>query len=235
MTQTCPLCGAPSVEDFYHDGRRSYLRCDVCALIHADPASHLSPAEEKARYSLHQNDPQDPGYRRFLSRLAEPLTARLGAPPLRGLDFGSGPGPTLSVMMEERGYQIAVYDPYFAPDPAALQERYDFVTCTETLEHFHTPCKEWRLLLNLVKPGGWLGIMTRMVEDTAAFGTWYYKDDPTHVSFFSRATFGYLAARDGLAVEFVGNDVILLATPRRHGPGSRVPGGAAPSAPPRSM
>jgi len=30
------------------------------------------------------------------------------------------------------------------------------------------------------------------------------------VSFFSRETFRYLAKRDGLKVEFVGNDVILL-------------------------
>jgi hypothetical protein len=213
MTRLCPLCGAPSMKDFHHDGRRAYLQCNVCALIHADPKSHLAPAEEKARYATHQNSPEDPAYRRFLRQLADPLTERLGPGPLKGLDFGSGPGPTLSVILAERGYTMSIYDPYFAPDPAVLRERYNFVTCTETVEHFYTPAKEWRLLLSLVLPGGWLGLMTRLVEDATFFGTWYYKDDPTHVSFFSRATFDYLAARDGLDAEIIGNSVILLQLP----------------------
>jgi hypothetical protein len=217
MTLTCPLCGAAAISDFHRDKRRAYHRCAVCALVFADPASHLSPADEKARYGLHENDPKDPAYRGFLRRLADPLTERLGEKPLKGLDFGSGPGPTLSVIMEERGYSMSVYDPFFAPDPAVLQDRYDFVTCTEVLEHFYTPAKEWRLLLSLVKPGGRLGIMTRLLEDPAAFGTWYYKEEETHVCFYSRTTFRYLAARDGLEVEFVGDDVILFRIPAGHG------------------
>jgi len=48
----------------------------------------------------------DPRYRRFLARLAEPLIAHLpkGA---RGLDFGCGPGPTLSLMLREAGFACA--------------------------------------------------------------------------------------------------------------------------------
>jgi ribosomal protein S27AE len=214
MTQICPLCNAGSIEDFHRDKRRAYFRCGECALVFVDPASHLSTAEEKARYGLHENDPADSAYRGFLRRLADPLTERLGEGPLKGLDFGSGPGPTLSVIMEERGYTMSIYDPFFAPDAAVLQQRYDFVTCTEVLEHFRRPAKEWRLLLSLVKPGGWLGIMTRLLEDPGAFGTWYYKEEDTHVCFFSHATFHYLAVRDGLEVEFLGKDVIILRLPQ---------------------
>ncbi len=232
MKPTCPLCGAASVEDFHHDKRRRYLRCNICALVYADPASHLSPEEEKARYDLHENDPDDPGYRQFLRRLADPLTERLaempGRRPLRGLDFGSGPGPTLTIIMEERGFTMAIYDPYFAPDPAVLDRHYDFVTCTETLEHFYTPAREWQLLLSLVKPGGRLGIMTGLLEDAGSFGTWYYKEEETHVCFFSRATFHYLAARDGLGVEFIGKDVILLQIPGADACGIEDPEDTAP-------
>ena len=39
---------------------------------------------------------------------------------------------------------------------------------------------------------------------------WHYKNDQTHVVFFSRQTFEYLAERDKLDLEFIGNDVILL-------------------------
>lgn len=208
--QTCPLCHHHGADTFHQDKRRQYFRCGECALIFADPAARLSPEEEKAHYDLHENNPEDQGYRGFLNRLAAPLLERVGAPALHGLDFGCGPGPTLSLMLAEAGHQMAIYDPYFAADPSVLATQYDFVTCTEAIEHFYTPAKEWGLLLSLVKPGGWLGLMTKLAKDADAFAQWHYKNDPTHVSFFSRETFHYLAQRDGLDVEFVGNDVILL-------------------------
>lgn len=204
----CPLCKGAAA-DFHQDKHRAFLRCEVCALIFAHPDSALSPAEEKSRYELHQNHPDDPRYRRFLSRLVEPLAERLDAPPLEGLDFGCGPGPTLSVMMEELGYRVALYDPFFAPAQEVLKRQYNFITCTEAIEHFNAPAKEWRLLLDLLEPGGWLGLMTKLAEPDA-FARWHYKFDPTHVSFFSRATFRWLAQRDRLGIEFVGSDVILL-------------------------
>lgn len=207
---TCPLCNSPSAGTFHQDKRRTYFRCTECALIFADPDVLLPPEEEKAVYDQHENNPEDQGYRRFLDRLAAPLTERLGPAQLDGLDFGCGPGPTLSVMLEEMGYNMAIYDPYFAHEPTALERQYDFVTCTEAIEHFYTPAKEWGQLLDMVKPGGWLGLMTKLARDLDAFVNWHYKNDPTHVSFFSRETFHYLAQRDGLEVEFVGNDVILL-------------------------
>jgi len=207
------LCHAPSVGAFHRDALRAYFRCGRCALVFADPAAHLPPDEEKARYDLHEYDPSDPAYRKFLSRLAQPLLARLDAPPLDGLDFGCGPGPTLSVMLEERGYSMALYDPFFAPDPSVLERAYDFVTCTEVVEHFRRPADDWRRLLGLVKPGGWLGVMTKLAPGADAFADWHYIRDPTHVSFFSRATFRYLARRDGLALELVSDDVILLRKP----------------------
>lgn len=206
----CPLCEQPSASGFTQDARRAYFRCDECALIFADPAARLTRREEKAVYDHHRNDPSDPDYRRFLNRLAQPLKQRLGQKKLRGLDFGSGPGPTLSVMLEEAGHVMSVYDPFYAPDASILGRQYDFVTCTEAIEHFNTPAREWRLLLDLVKPGGRLGIMTRLVTRAEHFPDWHYKNDPTHVSFFSRHTFRYLAKRDGLECEAIGDDVILL-------------------------
>lgn len=208
--QACPLCHNVAAVAFFEDRLRPYFQCQQCALIFADPAFQLSAEQEKKVYQQHQNTPLDQGYRQFLNRLATPLVTKLTAPPLYGLDFGSGPGPTLSIMLSEMGYNMTIYDPYFAYEPAVLRQQYDFVTCTEAIEHFNTPAKEWGQLVNMVKTGGWLGIMTKLAPSTDDFAHWYYKNDPTHVSFFSRETFRYLAQRDGLEVEFVGNDVILL-------------------------
>jgi len=52
--------------------------------------------------------------------------------------------------------------------------------------------------------------MTKRVLDKARFENWHYKNDITHVSFFSEATFRFLGQRDGLDVAFPADDVVLL-------------------------
>lgn len=150
-------------------------------------------AEERARYETHENDPADPGYREFLDRLAIPLAERL-RPGMQGLDVGSGPGPTLSVMLEERGFPTEIWDPIFAPDPAPLGKTWDFVTCSETVEHFHDPARDWARLFRLVRPGGWLGVMTEPFGDES-LESWWYARDPTHVALYRPATLAWIADR----------------------------------------
>ena len=155
---------------------------------------------------------QDPGDRRFLGRLAGPLAERL-PPPAAGLDFGCGPGPALAAMLAERGYSVAVYDPFYAPDEAVLVPGYDFITATEVVEHLSRPGRELHRLAGLLRPGGWLAIMTKLVLDRERFAAWHYIRDPTHIGFFSRATFAWWAEREGLIPEFPADDVILLQRP----------------------
>ncbi len=52
--------------------------------------------------------------------------------------------------------------------------------------------------------------MTKLTLDRKAFARWHYKNDLTHVCFWSRATFEWLAARWQADLAFIGNDVILL-------------------------
>lgn len=191
---------------------RDYVRCQQCALVFVPAAQFISPEQEKAQYDLHQNHPDDQSYRQFLSRLFIPLKNRLksGA---QGLDFGSGPGPTLSLMFEEHGYHMNIYDPFYADDARVFQQQYDFITATETVEHLHHPKSELDRLWELLKPGGHLGIMTKLVIDRDAFANWHYKNDPTHVCFFSNETFQWLAKIWKAKLEFIGNDVILLEKP----------------------
>lgn len=204
----CPLCSSPS-RHFHRDRQRDYYRCGTCRLVHVPPWQHLSAAGQKAHYDLHENDPGDSGYRAFLSRLFEPLVARL-PPGARGLDFGSGPGPTLSLMFEEAGFPMRIYDPVYAPDDSVFECSYDFITATEVFEHLAHPGLEISRLIRALAGGGWLGVMTKRVADAEAFERWHYIRDPTHVCFFSEATFGFIAERHGLAVEFPGADTALL-------------------------
>lgn len=211
--QHCPLCHSANRYPYFEDKQRAYWQCDRCELVFVDPNQRLVASDEKAHYDLHENDPNDSGYRRFLARVATPLNQRI-TPHSQGLDFGCGPGPTLSLMLQEQGHDVSLYDLYYFPDTQVLQRQYDFMTATEVIEHLYDPAQIWQQWLNLVRPGGWIGLMTKMVIDVDAFASWHYKNDPTHVVFFSRATFQYLAERDKLELEFIGNDVILLRKPQ---------------------
>ncbi|WP_299311609.1 class I SAM-dependent methyltransferase [uncultured Halomonas sp.] len=212
MMATCPLCASAETAFYHRDERRDYRHCRRCDLVFVPPAFRLSPAEERAVYDQHENSPDDLGYRRFLGRLFEPLRARL-APGARGLDFGAGPGPTLSVMFEEAGHPMAIYDPFYAPDAGVLEEEYDFITATEVAEHLFAPGEVLTRLAGRLRPGGWLGLMTKRTTTREAFARWHYILDPTHVGFFSEASFQWLAESLGMSVAFPAADVVLLQKP----------------------
>lgn len=209
LMPTCPLCESSDSNAFCTDRARDYLRCSHCKLVFVPEQFHLSLADERSEYDLHENLPTDPGYRRFLGRLASPLLQRLpkGA---RGLDFGSGPGPTLSVMLKEAGHPTEIYDPFYAPDRGALERPYDFITASEVVEHLRDPKLELERLFGLLRTGGVLAIMTKLVLDQTAFTSWHYKNDRTHIAFFSKETFAWLSEQWGATLEFVGADVIFL-------------------------
>lgn len=205
----CPLCGSNEPTLYFEDKNRVYLSCPDCCLVFVPGEYHLTPEAEKNEYDLHTNDPADPGYRRFLSRLAHPLLERLG-PGQKGLDFGSGPGPVLHQLLKDHGHVMDVYDPFYASDTDVFSNTYDFITATEVVEHLHRPGRVFDRLFGLLRCGGWLGIMTKLVLDKASFSHWHYIRDLTHVGFYSRATFAHIARQYHTSLSFVGDDVILL-------------------------
>ncbi|NNN04663.1 MAG: class I SAM-dependent methyltransferase [Elusimicrobia bacterium] len=192
---SCPLCGESS-RLFLRDGGRDYRRCARCALTFVPAAQHAEPERERARYAEHRNGPGDAGYRAFLDRLLAPLAARLPAG-AQGLDYGCGPGPAASVMLRERGFSARDYDPFFAPDPAALTRTYDFIVCTEVFEHLRRPAEDLARLDGLLRPGAVLGVMTGVLENDADFAGWWYRADFTHIAFYRPQTLAWIARRFG--------------------------------------
>lgn len=205
----CPLCGAGGAARYATVQGREYLDCPACRLVFMAPAHRPDPAAELAHYRTHHNDPADPGYRAFLDRLAAPLAAVL-PPGAEGLDYGAGPGPALATMLRERGFPTAVYDPFFAPDPAPLARSYDFVVCTETMEHFFSPAAELARIDALLRPGGRLGVMTGLLREGRVFTQWRYARDPTHVCFYRPETIEWIAARFGWSIEHASGDAVVF-------------------------
>ncbi len=82
------ICHHQGVNHYFEDKRRAYLQCQQCELVFVKPEQRLE--QKKKHYDLHENDPSDAGYRRFLSRIAD-LTNKISSNS-QGLDFGCGPG-----------------------------------------------------------------------------------------------------------------------------------------------
>ena len=205
----CPICDTNQKLAFFQDAEREYYQCSCCDLIFVSRDYHLSEYEERARYDSHNNDPDDPRYRNFIKQLLTPLLAILPRNSY-GLDFGSGPGPTLSLMLEECGHKVDLYDKFYAQNDAVFQNRYDFITATEVVEHLSRPLKDLEALVKILHKGGILAIMTEIVLPQLDFTSWYYKNDPSHLCFYSEKTFVYLANLLGLEIVALSERVIIL-------------------------
>ncbi|MGI0116162.1 class I SAM-dependent methyltransferase [Zooshikella sp. RANM57] len=205
----CPLCTATGLQLYHQDKYRAYMQCATCNFIFVPASYHLTTEEEKQIYDQHQNDIYDQGYRRFLSRVMDPLLLKL-AVSAKGLDFGCGPGPALAAMLEEKGFLVNKYDLFYYPDKSVLNQNYDFIIATEVIEHLADPLFYFKQWLALLKPGGWLGLMTKLVTNQRDFANWHYIRDLTHISFFSPQVFEYLSHYYPIEFEIVGNDVILI-------------------------
>jgi len=179
----CPLCGSGSRQVLLtHIGR--YMECPVCLSVFLHPNDRLDEEAERARYLLHDDDVHDPGHRDFIRPLIDEVLERT-VPGQAVLDYGAGKGPIVTVMLNEQGRIAFPYDPFFWNDSDLLAVRYGAIACCEVIEHFHCPGKEFGLLRDLLVEGGSLICMTCPLTEGMDLAHWHYKEDPTHVFFYS--------------------------------------------------
>lgn len=162
-----------------------------------DDRQRLARGDEFQRYQDHNNDPADPRYRAFFQPLVSKIIDQESG---YGLDYGAGPGSAMVAMLEEQGYSMEVFDPFYYPDPQVIDRPhiYDFLVCTEAMEHFYEPHKEFSRLVNLVKPGGSIYCMTLLYGPEIDFAKWHYRMDPTHVFFYQPETLEWIGQEFGL-------------------------------------
>ncbi|MEJ2497326.1 MAG: class I SAM-dependent methyltransferase [Sulfurovaceae bacterium] len=203
----CILCGSTSMawklsNRFYH--------CDICDCIMKPKSSFLTKNEEKGRYDLHKNDANECGYRAFVSPVVERIKKEQSCD-AKGLDFGSGRDSAVVTQLQEVGYDIKSYDPYYFPDEEVLKRRYDYISCTEVIEHFYRPQKEFQRLKDMLQEDGALYIMTEIYSEDNDFKNWYYKEDPTHVIFYTKKSFEWIKEHYGFKSLEINGRVIKLA------------------------
>lgn len=186
----CPLCERDAPRFLKSQGK-IYYHCLYCDLIFLFPSFFLTPEEEKERYLLHENTRENTGYVKmlqdFLTTTIFPLVTERG----RALDFGCGPEPVLGLLLEEAGFQVDLYDPFFYPQ-GVKNYPYLLITATEVLEHIQDAQGVFFALLDLLPVGGYLALMTHLHHGPREFPNWWYSKDPTHVTFYSWQTCCYL-------------------------------------------
>jgi len=186
----CAMCGL-ATEPFPITTKKSvsmYHRCDHCGFISIASRHHLSPADEKARYLLHKNEESNAGYLGFLRHFLQSALIPYKRQGSLVLDFGSGPSPLLAKIAAIIGYRCDLYDPIFAKTRSWRQRDYDAILLHEVVEHMRHPSAVFSLLTARIKAGGILAIRTRFLPGSIDdFSSWWYRMDPTHVSFFTPA------------------------------------------------
>ena len=205
----CIVCKNQKAEVFINIKQKRYRNCSYCEAIFLDKEFYLNSYDEHKHYLTHNNDVNDQRYKNFLSNLMLPLIDRIKLKSI-GLDYGCGPGPALSLMLREKGYQMFNYDPFFHPKKINLLKKYDFICCTETVEHFHNPFGEFTRFNELLNNNGTIGIMTNFHSEQDIFENWYYIKDPTHVVFYNKKTFQIIAKIFDWDSEFLGNNLVFL-------------------------
>jgi SAM-dependent methyltransferase len=194
MNFNCPLCEASSEKIHQVPGTMDsrYFHCLNCQIIFTHPEDLPDRLEEQIRYEDHENTIEAPGYRKFLNQAILPTLTFLSAR-MRGLDYGSGPGPTLSLLLRREGIGCQDYDPIFGPELPSGP--FDFIFSTEAFEHFHHPGHEISRLDQLLKPGGILTVMTMFRPGVDEIEEWFYRKDNTHVTFFNKDTFDFICQK----------------------------------------
>jgi hypothetical protein len=195
MPANCTLCNSTKIETYILNLRgKNYFICKNCNLIFMDPDQHLNFGEQKIRYNFHQNSIQDIGYVKFLNSCIQPtipfLEKYLEFNHEIGLDYGSGPEPTLFRILEKYGYKMENFDPIY--NDFVLDKTYSYIFSTEVWEHFSNPFLEISKIKNLLKRNGILSIMTSTWNEDIDFKTWHYSNDDTHVSFYHKKSMEWI-------------------------------------------
>ena len=176
-----------------------YYRCSSCGFISLDDAQRVDRKREKKQYDQHNNSLENEGYVAMFEEFIDLSIAPYIKNIQTALDFGSGPTPVFSELLKRRGLEVDIYDLFYAPKKVYETKSYDLITSTEVFEHLSKPLEILELLTKHLNHQGYIVLMTKFPpKDDEAFLNWWYRRDPTHISFFSPKSFEVMAEKVGL-------------------------------------
>ncbi len=206
----CSLCRSIKTVLFFKTKKRVYYKCNNCDAICLHPDFYLDPLSEKERYDKHSDDIEDKGYQNFVLPLVKGVINNFKTTRI-GLDYGCGKTAIVKQLLQRKGFTINGYDPIYFPTIDTLKFKYDFITCCEVAEHFYNPCTEFKKIHQMLLPTGKLFLKTYLYDSTIDFSTWWYKNDPTHVVFYTTKSLQFIKEAIGFNELTIFNDHIVLS------------------------
>jgi hypothetical protein len=202
--ENCALCH--SAFQSFRVKDRLYRQCPGCGWITLDQTHHLSTEKQKERYLLHENSEENSGYVRMFEKFIETAVVPFARNGGKIFDFGCGPQPVLAELLRKKGYSVDLYDLFFNSDEVYQTRKYDLITLTEVLEHLSNPIEVLRGLVQRLEANGVIAFMTLFHPDNVEkFDAWWYRRDPTHVTFYTPKTIQQLAEVLEMKVVFSDN------------------------------
>ncbi len=216
----CKICGGPAALYGVVDFNKSceelrgfrlplsgvpiyYRRCANCKFLFTDAFDDWSTEQFKAYIYNEGYAAIDPDYQgkrplnnaRFVTQLWGTIKART-----RVLDYGGG-NDVFCATLRANGFPIAVtYDPMVEEYARRPEEKFDLVTCFETLEHLPDPAGGVASLLEHTADQGhvFLTTVAQPVDfDQLGLNWWYVGPRNGHISIFSKQALALAFARHG--------------------------------------
>ncbi len=207
MKANCPLCTTLSRE--FYKKINIYYKCEHCHSIFVDENNRIDLESEKLVYQQHENNVEDKNYQKFVSPITNAIIKDF-LPTAKGLDFGAGTAPVVSKVLQDKSYEIKQYDPFFHNTPKVIESKYDFIASCEVIEHFFNPYKEFGLFKNMLHKNGKIYLMTEIYHEGIDFASWYYKNDPTHVFFYTKESFEWIKNEFGFSTVTIEKRLIIF-------------------------
>ena len=189
--------------------KKNFYHCKHCELIFLDEQFYVSIENEKKQYNQHNNSLENEGY---VKMFEEYLDFTLENQNIKtALDFGSGPTPVLTELLKRRDLHVDYYDKFYQPQKVYENKSYDLITSTEVFEHLKDPQETLHMLSKHLNTNGIISLMTLFhTNKKEDFFKWWYRRDPTHITFFTPKTISIMAKKCGLEVLKTDNRRIIV-------------------------
>jgi len=188
-----PLAGVPIY----------YRRCGTCAFLFTDAFDGWS--EEDFKTYIYNDDylSIDPDYKEARPSSNAEFVARIWGghkAQTRVLDYGGG-SDVFCTALRTSGFPVAVsYDPMVAEHAELPGEKFELVTCFETLEHTPDPAAAIAAIVHCAAEPGLIMYSTAVQPadfDKYGLSWWYVGPRNGHISIFSRKALEIAWGRHG--------------------------------------
>jgi hypothetical protein len=198
-----PLCGVPIY----------YRRCGNCGFLFTDAFDDWNADLFKAHIYNDGYGAVDPSYQTVRPRSNAEFVVRLWGPhklETRVLDYGGG-SDAFCAMLRSSGFPVVEsFDPMVTAHARPPDQKFDLVTCFETLEHSPDPAASIALIVKCVAEPG-LVMYSTLVQpadfENIGLNWWYAGPRNGHVSLFSKQALQLAWGRHGYNNVSVSEDI----------------------------